>query len=405
MNEQPQALEGSPFTIWCASAEPYPACCTVHDADRLVSSRGIPQSLLVVLRDRWRNRTGLAGKSLQNLRVIIRHERQGEVERAQERHKLLIELCQLERELAKKKQERAMDKAGGFSIQKLTNYEQTKTAATLSTEIERIKKRESELIQSEEWLTDNAEEQQSAENVELSVLLHPSEGYSIDFCIKEKEEEEEGKYVMMIKLDGEHIANSPLRITLLEPFRPELTHLNPILPSKGELKESEPEWISSLSNLAISPTPLAPSPRRAKAPTRKAPNASSTPATLSSPPNTSTPPESPFFFFLSSSPDPSPAPLSSSASTPPQPCFSPHCFGPATAFSVSQPSGSILPQPSFSFTATSPLSQQSSSHQLASPSFSPPNTSSASPFPQQSDSAQTPLQPSFSFFPPGASNP
>jgi hypothetical protein len=195
------------------------------------------ESVDVVLKDRWTNRTGLATKTLDDLRVIIRRERPGEMERAELRRELRDRLWQRQNMLAKEERtgrqrevrERAAANLWGDVLafknkkrqsgrteekdkEEKRKAELAEKIATLRAEIEELTKSLALLEEDEEWRLDNAQDV-PVDNAKVVVVTQPLVGYSVEYVIEKRENENENEqYVMIIKLDGEHVTNSPSRI-------------------------------------------------------------------------------------------------------------------------------------------------------------------------------------------------
>jgi hypothetical protein len=99
-------------------------------------------------------------------------------------------------------------------------------ASAKRTAIEELKSLDAALTDDPEWQLDNAEEQlRSADNVKVIVSPCEGVGFTVEYVIEDEEEEEakpsattSNDYVIVIKLNGEHIAESPMRVTATKPF-------------------------------------------------------------------------------------------------------------------------------------------------------------------------------------------
>lgn len=198
----------------------------------------------MALHDRWDNEAGLAGKTLDDIQVVIRRERPGELVRAQQRRDLLGRLWRTENELATaeraqllrkaresnaakhrgdlllfKQKLKAQAAASSAEAQKALQGE-TKIeleATTKRAEVEELRALDAALTSDPDWQLDNAEEQlKSAENVRVSVALNPLSGFTVEYTIDKPTSDDTdastGQYVIVIKLHGEHIASSPASV-------------------------------------------------------------------------------------------------------------------------------------------------------------------------------------------------
>lgn len=370
----------------------------------------------MVLHDRWDNEAGLAGKTLDDIQVVIRRERPGELVRAQQRRDLLTRLWRTEDELAtaertirlREARERNVAKHRGdlllfkqkIKAQAASSADAQKAlqgetkieleATTKRAEVEELRALDAALTSDPDWqLDNNAEEQlKSADNVRVSVALNPLSGFTVEYTIEKPTSDDAnastGQYVIIVKLHGEHITSSPASVMcwgeslFAAPALPAFAFSPPT--ATGSSPYNQSGLLAGMTTTATRRKDRAPGGRKSRSSAAAAAAEESTSlsfsllslngpeptpgATLSTSPSSSSSP-----FSLSAAPPPP-----STSSSPPASPFSFSTMPPLTPTSASSSS----PASSFSFTTAATLAPGEPTAHF---SFSSPSPfASSSPF-------------------------
>lgn len=409
-------IKGSPFQILCLPNKPFPGLCVALGNGFRTATYGKKETFEVVLHDRWDNEAGLAGKTLDDIQVVIRRERPGELVRAQQRRDLLTRLWRTEDELAtaertirlREARERNVAKHRGdlllfkqkIKAQAASSADAQKAlqgetkieleATTKRAEVEELRALDAALTSDPDWqLDNNAEEQlKSADNVRVSVALNPLSGFTVEYTIEKPTSDDAnastGQYVIIVKLHGEHITSSPASVMcwgeslFAAPALPAFAFSPPT--ATGSSPYNQSGLLAGMTTTATRRKDRAPGGRKSRSSAAAAAAEESTSlsfsllslngpeptpgATLSTSPSSSSSP-----FSLSAAPPPP-----STSSSPPASPFSFSTMPPLTPTSASSSS----PASSFSFTTAATLAPGEPTAHF---SFSSPSPfASSSPF-------------------------